>query len=310
MNFQSSSKDNMEKVLVITGQTASGKTSISKEIAKKVNGEIINGDAMQVYKELSIITDKPDKSSCLDIPHHLFDIKSIDEDYSVKEYQQNIRKVITEVTNRGHLPIIVGGTGLYIKAALYDYNFIDEDIDNEKESHRFDDLTNDELYQKLQEIDPDACNSIHPNNRKRVIRAILINKASKKTKSEIIKEQEHVLIYDAIVISLVMDKELSIQKMDERIDKMFEEGAVDEVKNNKTTKTASKAIGYPEITAYLEGKTTLEEAKELMKIHTHQYAKRQRTWQRNQMKAIFVDSKDKKKAIDEIYSIINDKWKM
>lgn len=298
----------MEKVLVITGQTASGKTNISLKIAKLLNGEIINGDAMQVYKGLDIITDKINKDKINDVPHHLFDIKNIDENYNVMEHQHNIRKKIEEITSRGKLPIIVGGTGLYIKAALYDYEFINEDIDNEKEASLYDKYTNDELYQLLFNIDPESCNNIHKNNRKRIIRALSIAKNTNKTKSEIINKQEHKLIYDAIVISITMDKDKSIAKMDERIEQMFLNGAIEEVKNNKTTSTASKAIGYKEISDYLDNKISLEEAKNLIKIHTHQYAKRQRTWMKNQMNAYFVENDEN--VINNIIDIVNNKWNL
>ena len=298
----------MEKVLVITGQTASGKTNISLKIAKLLNGEIINGDAMQVYKGLDIITDKINKDKINDVPHHLFDIKNIDENYNVMEHQHNIRKKIEEISKRGKLPIIVGGTGLYIKAALYDYEFINEDIDNEKEASLYDKYTNDELYQMLLNIDPESCNNIHKNNRKRIIRALSIAKNTNKTKSEIINKQEHKLVYDAIVISITMDKDKSIAKMDERIEQMFLNGAIEEVKNNKTTSTASKAIGYKEISDYLDNKISLEEAKNLMKIHTHQYAKRQRTWMKNQMNAYFVENDEN--VINNIIDIVNNKWNL
>ena len=296
----------MEKVLVITGQTASGKTKISLQLAKALNGEIINGDAMQVYKGLDIITDKIKKVDMEDIPHHLFDIKDINDNYSVMEYQTNIRRLIKEITNRNKLPIIVGGTGLYIKAALYDYDFMEENVDNIKEVQEYSDKSNDELYEMLLKIDPDSCVTIHKNNRKRIIRALSIAKYSNQTKSEIINKQKHQLVYDALVFTLTMDKDISIAKMDERIEEMFANGAIDEVRNNKTNSTASKAIGYKEISDYLNGKISLDEAKELMKIHTHQYAKRQRTWQRNQMNSIFINSDDK--ALENILSIIKEKW--
>lgn len=296
----------MEKVLVITGQTASGKTKISLQLAKALNGEIINGDAMQVYKGLDIITDKIKKVDMEDIPHHLFDIKDINDNYSVMEYQTNIRRLIKEITSRNKLPIIVGGTGLYIKAALYDYDFMEENVDNIKEVQEYNDKSNDELYDMLLKIDPDSCATIHKNNRKRIIRALSIAKYSNQTKSEIINKQKHQLVYDALVFTLTMDKDISIAKMDERIEEMFANGAIDEVRNNKTNSTASKAIGYKEISDYLNGKISLDEAKELMKIHTHQYAKRQRTWQRNQMNSIFINSDDK--ALENILSIIKEKW--
>ena len=161
---------NKEKVLVIVGQTAVGKTSMSLKLASFLNGEIINGDAMQVYKNLNIVTDKIKKEKMGNIPHHLFDIKEIDEDYSVEEYQGNIRKVISEVTSSNKLPIIVGGTGLYVKASLYDYSFVETDTTENK----YDGFTNDELYEMLKAKDPKSAEKFHANNRKRIIRSLEI----------------------------------------------------------------------------------------------------------------------------------------
>lgn len=296
----------MEKVLVIVGQTAVGKTSMSIKLAKHFNGEIINGDAMQVYKGLDIVTDKIKKEQMQGVVHHLFDLKNINEDYNVEEYQGNIRKVINEVSSKGKLPIIVGGTGLYVKAALYDYNFSKEEISNKEVEELYKDKTNDELYEMLLKVDPNSCNSIHKNNRRRVLRALAIYNSTGKTKSEMIEEQKHELLYDAIIIALDLNKDIINDKIDKRIEEMFNEGLVEEVKNNPTTSTASKAIGYREVKDYLDGKTTLEEAKSLMKIHTHQYAKRQRTFFKNQFDVNWVTNDEN--AFDNIVKIINEKW--
>ena len=173
----------MEKVLVIVGQTAVGKASMSIKLAKHLNGEIINGDAMQVYKGLNIVTDKIKKEQMQGVPHQLFDLKEIHEDYNVDEYQQNIRKVISEVASRNKLPIIVGGTGLYVKAALYDYNFAKEDVSSREVEELFKDKSYDELYEMLLQIDPKSCETIHKNNRRRVLRALAIYQATGKSKS-------------------------------------------------------------------------------------------------------------------------------
>ena len=291
---------NKEKVLVIVGQTAVGKTSMSLKLASFLNGEIINGDAMQVYKNLNIVTDKIKKEKMGNIPHHLFDIKDINEDYSVEEYQGNIRKVISEVTSSNKLPIIVGGTGLYVKATLYDYTFEKQEISNKDVEEKYKDYSNEQLYEMLLKIDPKSCETIHQNNRRRVLRAIAIYETSGKSKSETIDNQKHEMLYDALLIGLDMDKDIVNAKIDARIEQMFDEGVIDEVKNNKTTSTASKAIGYKEITAYLNNEISLNEAKELMKIHTHQYGKRQRTWFKNQfnVKWIYNDENAFDKVLD------------
>ena len=296
----------MEKVLVIVGQTAVGKTAMSIKLAKHLNGEIINGDAMQVYKDLNIVTDKITKEKMQGVPHHLLDIKTIDEDYSVEEYQGNIRKVISEVSFRGKLPIIVGGTGLYVKAALYDYTFEKQEISNKEVEEKYKDYTNDELYEILKRIDPKSCESIHKNNRRRVLRAIGIYEASGTTKSEIIGKQKHEQLYDSIIICLQLDKETINKKIDNRIEEMFNEGLIEEVRTHKTNTTASKAIGYKEVISYLNDEISLDEAKELMKVHTHQYAKRQRTWFRTQLDVNFVDNDEN--AFKTIIDIIKEKW--
>ena len=297
---------NKEKVLVIVGQTAVGKTSMSLKLASFLNGEIINGDAMQVYKNLNIVTDKIKKEKMGNIPHHLFDIKEIDEDYSVEEYQGNIRKVISEVTNNNKLPIIVGGTGLYVKATLYDYTSEKQEISNREIEEKYNNYSNEELYDILLKIDPKSCETIHKNNRRRVLRAIAIYETSGVSNSSNIENQKHEMLYDAIIICLTLDKEIINNKIDQRIEEMFDEGLIEEVKNNPTTSTASKAIGYREVSDYLNGLISLDEAKQLMKIHTHQYAKRQRTWFKNQLPVHFVNNDEN--AYETIMNIIKEKW--
>lgn len=296
----------MEKVIVIIGQTAVGKTAMSIKLAKALDSEIINGDAMQVYKELNIITDKITKDKMQNIPHHLLDIKSINEDYSVEEYQHNIRKLISDINAKGKIPIIVGGTGLYIKAALFDYSFPKEDVSNKEMELYYKDKTNDELYDLLLSLDPKSAEKIHKNNRRRVIRALSIYKSTGVTKSEMIENQKHEMLYDALLIGLDLDKDIINNKIDKRIDEMFEDGIIEEVKNNFTTTTASKAIGYKEISSYLNNEITLDEAKELMKIHTHQYAKRQRTFFKNQFEINWFVNDDN--TLDNILNLIKEKW--
>lgn len=296
----------MEKVIVIIGQTAVGKTSMSVKLAKHLNTQIINGDAMQVYKELNIVTDKIKEEKMEGIKHHLLNIKSINEDYCVEEYQNNIRKVIKQINDNNQIPIIVGGTGLYIKATLFDYTFAKESISNKEVEEFYKDKTNEELYEILLNLDPESAKSIHKNNRRRVLRAIAIYNSTGMKKSSIIENQNHQLLYDALIIGLDMEKEVINAKIDKRIEEMFDEGLVEEIKNNKTNTTASKAIGYKEVSAYLNNEISIEQAKELMKIHTHQYAKRQRTFFKNQFDVNWVINNEK--AFDNIIKLIKDKW--
>ena len=296
----------MEKVIVIIGQTAVGKTAMSIKLAKALDTEIINGDAMQVYKGLNIVTDKIKKEQMQGITHHLLDIKSIDENYSVEEYQQNIRKVISQINNKGKIPIIVGGTGLYVKAALFDYTFQKEEISNKEVEELYKDKSNDELYDLLKSLDPKSAESIHKNNRRRVLRAIAIYNATGTKKSDIIENQKHEMLYDALLIGLDLDKNIINAKIDKRIEEMFDEGLIEEVKLNKTNTTASKAIGYKEVSSYLNNEISLQQAKELMKIHTHQYAKRQRTFFKNQFEINWVNNDEF--AFDKIKELIKTKW--
>lgn len=296
----------MEKVIVIIGQTAVGKTAMSIKLAKALNTEIINGDAMQVYKGLNIVTDKIKKEQMQGITHHLLDIKSIDENYSVEEYQQNIRKVISQINNKGKIPIIVGGTGLYVKAALFDYTFQKEEISNKEVEEFYKDKSNDELYDLLKFLDPKSAESIHKNNRRRVLRAIAIYNSTGTKKSDIIENQKHEMLYDALLIGLDLDKNIINAKIDKRIEEMFDEGLIEEVKLNKTNTTASKAIGYKEVSSYLNNEISLDQAKELMKIHTHQYAKRQRTFFKNQFEINWVNNDEF--AFDKIKELIKSKW--
>ena len=296
----------MEKVIVIIGQTAVGKTAMSIKLAKALDTEIINGDAMQVYKGLNIVTDKIKKEQMQGITHHLLDIKTIDENYSVEEYQQNIRKVISQINNKGKIPIIVGGTGLYVKAALFDYTFQKEEISNKEVEELYKDKSNDELYDLLKSFDPKSAESIHKNNRRRVLRAIAIYNATGTKKSDIIENQKHEMLYDALLIGLDLDKNIINAKIDKRIEEMFDEGLIEEVKLNKTNTTASKAIGYKEVSSYLNNEISLQQAKVLMKIHTHQYAKRQRTFFKNQFEIKWVNNDEF--AFDKIKELIKSKW--
>ncbi len=280
----------MNKILVIVGPTAVGKTRYSIELAKLLDGEIINGDALQVYQGLDIITDKISDSSMDNIPHHLFSFLPIDKNYSVADYQKNIRLKIKEVQSRNKTPIIVGGTGLYIKAALYDYNFDEQNDDfHEKFALKYQDIDNQTLYEHLVKIDPESAKILHPNNRRRVLRAIEIYETSGSTKSKQISNQKHELLYDCVFVGLTLDKEKLNENINLRVEQMFENGVVDEVKNNKTTSTASNAIGYHSIENYLNGLISLEQCKEEIKTKTRQYRKRQMTWLKHQFDVKWFD---------------------
>lgn len=275
----------MKKVLVVAGPTASGKTALSIKLAHYINGEIISGDSQQVYKELSIGTDKITDDEKADIKHYGLDLINYEKSYSVKDFQSMARHAIDEISSKKKLPIITGGTGFYLKACLYDYVFKDE----MEEDDQFEALSNAELYNKLKEIDPLSLEKIHINNRKRLIRALNIGlKGQTKTEREAI--QNHQPIYDVFLIVLDLPKPILDQRIEIRLNNMFNSGLKDEVftyfNSPKTWSYQSfQGIGYKEWKEYLLNKMSLDEVKEKIIISTRQYAKRQLTWFRHQFKA-------------------------
>lgn len=274
----------MNKVIVITGSTAVGKTKLSIELAKRYNGEIINADAVQVYKGLDIGSAKVTEEEKEDIPHHLFDIKEVDEEYTIYHYQKDCRKLIKEVQGRGKTPILVGGTGLYIKAALYDYKLTEE-----KETNTYDNLTDKELYNKLLELDKNIV--IDKNNRRRLIRALNYYKENNKS---INTNTTNKLLYDAIFIGLTTDRRILYDKINNRVDIMIKEGLLNEVKvfydKNIRTKPLLNAIGYREIYSYFDGNISLEEAIDKIKQNSRHYAKRQYTFFNHQLPVVWFET--------------------
>lgn len=274
----------MNKVIVITGPTAVGKTKLSIELAKRYNGEIINADAVQVYKGLDIGSAKVTEEEKEDIPHHLFDIKEVDEEYTIYHYQKDCRKLIKEVQGRGKTPILVGGTGLYIKAALYDYKLTEE-----KETNTYDNLTDEELYNKLLEVDKDIV--IDKNNRRRLTRALNYYKENNKS---INTNTTNKLLYDAIFIGLTTDRRILYDKINNRVDIMIKEGLLNEVKvfydKNIRTKPLLNAIGYREIYSYFDGNISLEEAIDKIKQNSRHYAKRQYTFFNHQLPVVWFET--------------------
>jgi len=274
--------DFMKKVLVILGPTAVGKTALSIDLAKKLNGEIINGDSVQIYKKLNVGSAKITDEEMEGIPHHLMSILNPDEDFSVASFQELVRHKISEITNRGRLPIIVGGTGLYIQAVLYDFRFEKEERD-ELFNLQYTHLSNEELHSLLRQIDEVEAENIHHNNRRRVLRALEIYYKNKKTKSEIINLQSETLLYDAHIIGLDMDRKLLYERINKRVDAMIEANLLDEAKNLYQLGYHINAIGYKEFNDYFLKRMSLEEAIELIKRNTRHYAKRQLTYFKNKL---------------------------
>lgn len=283
----------MSKILVVVGPTAIGKSNLAISLAQKFNGEIINGDSIQVYKELNIASAKINKRQMKNIPHHLLDYKEVTDDYNVAIFQEDARKAIQDITSRNKLPIVCGGTGLYIKALLYDYTFLKQ---NEVITNDYSQYSNQQLFDMLKQLDPKSTLNIHPNNRKRVIRALDMAKSGN-SKSEQEDKQQHKMLYDSKIISLTMDREKLRSRIDQRIENMLKEGLIDEINYlfNKYPYDLHcfQGIGYKEFIPYYKNNSTLQQCIEEVKTHTKQFAKRQYTWFRNQLPCQWYDIEDK-----------------
>ncbi len=280
-------------IICICGPTAVGKTKLSIQLAKKYNAIIINADAMQVYKGLDIGTAKITEKEKENVKHFLFDIKSVEENYTVYDYQKDVRNLLDKYRNQNI--ILVGGTGLYMKSALYDYRFADE-----KDSQNFSEYSNQELYDMCLKKDKNM--NIHINNRKRMIRFL--------NKKEVSFNKDHLLYDNVYFIGLTTNRELLYQKINKRVDQMFEEGLINEVKRfydlNIRSKALLTAIGYKELYQYFDKKISLEEAKELIKKKSRNYAKRQYTWFNNQMSVVWfnVDFNDFSNTENEVIAYL------
>lgn len=284
-------------ILVITGPTAVGKTKLSVALAKIYNGEIINADSTQVYKGMDIGTAKVTKEEMEGIPHHLLDIKEVEDDYSVFDYQKDAREKIEEIKSRGKIPILVGGTGYYIKAALYNYTFNEEDLKKD-----YGDLSLEEINSLLNNYNDIE---VDKNNRRRCERLL-----EKLENDNYIEQKDFELLYDDILfIGLTCDREVLYDRINRRLDDMFI-SLVDEVKpfylKNIRSKALQTAIGYKELYEFFDNKKTLQEVNELIKQNSRNYAKKQYTWFNNQMNIEWfnVDFENFSNTINEIVSYI------
>ena len=287
---------NMKRVIVICGPTAVGKTKLSIELAKAYDGEIINADSTQVFRKMDIGTAKVTEEEKEGIVHHLFDIRDVEEEYTVFDYQRDCRYWINDILSRGKTPILVGGTGLYIKAALYDYHFEEEET-----TYSFQGKTNEQLYEELKMVDPHS--TIHPNNRKRVERALTYYYNHGKPQSE---EKTNTLLYDAIFIGLTTSREILYDRINKRVHKMFSEGLLEEARifydQGIRNRTVMTPICYKELFLYFDGKISKEEAIELIQKNSRHYAKRQYTWFSNQLPVewVIVDFTNFQNTIEEV----------
>lgn len=305
-----------ERLLVIVGPTAVGKSDLSIRLAKRFNGEIISGDSMQIYRGLDIGTAKVTKEEMQGIPHYMIDIKEPHESFSVSEFQQEARKYISEINRKGKLPILVGGTGLYVQAVTYDYRFTkvgaDQKLRNELEQYA-EQYGNEALHRKLKNVDPASFETIHPNNRKRVIRALEVIELTGKPFSSY-KQKQLEPVYEAIFVGLSMERKKLYARINARVDKMIENGLIEEAyrlyQQNLRDTQAAQAIGYKELFDYFDGKLSKEEAIELLKRNSRKYAKRQYTWFQNKMEIKWFDvTEDRDKKIEEIFQYVAGKLK-
>lgn len=276
-----------KNIVVIAGPTASGKTAAGIEVAKKLKGEIISADSMQIYKYMDIGSAKPTVDEMQGIPHHMIDVVYPDEDFSVALFRNMAGKLIDDIIQRNHIPIIVGGTGLYINSLIYPYDFTDsaDDTDyRELITELAREKGNEFIHNMLRDIDPESYTRIHPNNLRRVIRALEVYKNTGKTISEYQKQsRERDSEYTAAYIGLNMDRGLLYNRINQRVDLMFEAGLIEEVKKLRfmgytKNMVSMQGIGYKEIFDYLDNKCTIEETKEIIKQSSRHYAKRQLTW--------------------------------
>ena len=294
----------MKKVLVIAGPTASGKSDFAVSMAQKLGGEIISGDSIQVYRGMNIGSGKIRPEEMGGIPHHLLDIRDINEPYSVSDFQTMAREWIKRID----LPIIAGGTGLYLKACLYDYVFSPEEAPADEEP--WDAYSNEELYTLLQKEDPRSAEKIHPNNRQRVMRALSILKRTGKTKSETEAVQNHEPVYDFYIAGCTMKRDVLYERINKRVEQMFASGLEAEVRNLISqgytfADPGMKGIGYREFEAYLMGQCSIQDVKAEIQKHSRNYAKRQYTWLNHQMPVHWFevnDPNDRKRAEEEILS--------
>ncbi len=288
----------MKRVIVITGPTGVGKTKLSVLLAQKIHGEIINADSMQFYRGLDIGTAKIKEDEKLGIPHHLFDICDVNDFYTIYDYQRDARKKIDEIIKIGNTPILVGGSGLYIKACLYDYHLVPEAFHSE-----FIELSNEEIKEEIEKVHK---TDIHVNNRKRLVRELNKIKNEIDTKSDIMKP-----LYDVVVIGLTTEREKLYDIINKRVDIMLEDGLMDEVKDLYDKGINSKAIqtgiGYKELYKYFNKEINEEEAIELIKKNSRNFAKRQYTFFNHQMpvKWFNVDFSNFNKTVNEVYDYVN-----
>ena len=276
----------LKKIIAVAGPTASGKTALAVEIAKRFDGEVVSCDSMQIYKYMDIGTAKATAREQAIVPHHMIDFAEPDEKFSVADFVRLARECIDEIHSRGKLPILAGGTGLYMDSVIENIEFADFGSDQgfRENMHKMAETDgNDAVHALLAEKDPEAAEKIHPNNIRRVIRALEVCHLTGKTFTQVNKESRRQAMYDALILGIDAERQVLYDRINLRVDKMLDEGLLAEVRKlydmgiSRDT-TAMQAIGYKELIEYFDGKATLEEAIEKIKMESRRYAKRQLTW--------------------------------
>jgi tRNA dimethylallyltransferase len=286
------------KLIILAGPTASGKTSVSIDLAKRLGGEIISADSMQVYKYMDVGTAKISVEEMQGVKHHLIDVLDPKEDFNIVKFQNMVKCSIEEIVKNGHIPILVGGTGFYIQSVIYDIDFNNEDDNSsvrKKLEEEYDTFGADFMHEKLKKIDIVSAQTIHKNNKKRIIRAIeyfLINNEPISSHNEVQREKKSPYDYRFFVLNPPRD--ILYERINKRVDIMVENGLVDEVKKLRemglsTANISMQGIGYKEIIEYLDGEVSLETAIENIKQNTRHMAKRQVTWFKREKDVIYVD---------------------
>ena len=294
------------KVIVICGPTASGKTALSIELAKKINGEIISSDSMQIYEDMDIGTAKPSKEEMQGIKHYMLNIVKPNQRYSVADFKKDAESAIEEILAKGKVPIVVGGTGLYVDSLIYGIEYQDIKLDEKYRQYlekRAETEGLEKLYEEAKIIDPQAMEKISPNDKKRIIRVLEIYKATGKNKTEQeIESRKNGVKYNYIVFALDIEREKLYEKINKRVDIMIEQGLIQEVEKllhkYNDFPTAMQGLGYKEVVEYLENKITKEEMIEKIKMETRRYAKRQITWFKKNKQTIWISPNDIQKILD------------
>lgn len=305
-------------LLVLVGPTAVGKTALSVGVAKQIGAEIISGDSMQIYRGMDIGTAKITGAEMEGVPHHLIDIKEPDQEFSVAEFQQRVDALVAEISGRGRIPMLVGGTGLYVRAVVQEYTFIEMEPDPELRQR----LQQEEaeqgpghLHRRLTAVDPAAAAKLHPNDTRRLVRALEVYLTTGQPISATQTAAQSEPRYDDLMVGLAMDRELLYQRIDMRVDQMLAAGWLDEVlgllQRYDPHLPAMEGLGYRELVLYLRGLLSWTEATGLIKRNTRRFAKRQFTWFRRDPRLLWHDMthpEQRERAVEEVVSLVRGKW--